>query len=493
MSHSRSFGDLLTEYMSRTGIGDAELARRVNVNRLTLIRWREGVTERPRHRQDVARCADVLRLTQEERDEFLQAAGFQPDVPTEAKPVAEGATPPQQEGESQAESGTKIPARGSLFNLTRAPVAASLFIVVALAAVLSISIGIVDFEAMFAPDPTVAPTPVARRTSVPVPTATPTPAVVAQDGESLILLAPFANYTVGGQGYNVSGRLRERIDAELDVPGLPNARTFLWPVTIHSESEARDVTERSGALLTIWGEYDSGRVLARVTTPQGSSRPGTQRIVDIASTPSQLPATINVRLVGAVRHLALVTAGRVYLDQGNYDHAKAVLLRAANPPPADPDVLADVRYLLGMAYLDGELFDFDESIVLLSLVLEAKPRSVDALNGRAIAYLQRGRDGDTSRALADLDWAISLSSDSSGARYNRALASAELGYYDAAERDLSVYRTRAESLPEQACREAYLAAADVLSARIAEGRDGGDTQNLDAARLSPINPGRLSC
>ena len=71
--------------MERTGIGDAELARRIPVSRPTLIRWKEGVTTRPRYREDVVRCAELLRLTQAETDEFLLAAGFSP----ETAPVAE--------------------------------------------------------------------------------------------------------------------------------------------------------------------------------------------------------------------------------------------------------------------------------------------------------------------------------------------------------------------------------------------------------------------
>ena len=421
MSHSRSFAELLTEYMARTGIGDAELARRINVNRLTLIRWREGVTERPRHREDVARCADVLRLTPDERNELLLAAGFQPDSPAVVVPTTDESADTS-DGEALGREETAVPPiRES--NVTRKwilAIAATLAAVVLLGAGLAVVTGSLD---LVGPDPTPepatpVPTPIATSspgaTSTPtpvIPTATPRPATIARDGESLILVAPFANYTAGGQGYNVSGRLRERIDAELNFSGLPNARTFLWPETIRSEVEARDATLRSGALLTIWGEYDSGRVLARFTTAQSSDGTGEQRIVDIASSPSELPTTINVNLTGAVRYLTLVTTGRVYLDQGEYDRAKAVLVRASNPPPGDPSALADIRLLLGMAYLGGESFDFDESIVMFSFVLDEDPRSVEALNGRAVAYMRRGRDGDIDRALPDLIRAESIRPD----------------------------------------------------------------------------------
>jgi len=73
--------------MRRVGITDAELARAIGVRRQTIFRWKEGLTARPRHRDDVLRCADKLRLTPQERDEFLLAAGFAPQEPVSAPPA----------------------------------------------------------------------------------------------------------------------------------------------------------------------------------------------------------------------------------------------------------------------------------------------------------------------------------------------------------------------------------------------------------------------
>ncbi len=73
------FAQLLTEYMNRIRISNAELAKRVQVRRQTIYRWRHGVVERPRHREDVLRCASALGLTPGERDALLMAAGFQPE------------------------------------------------------------------------------------------------------------------------------------------------------------------------------------------------------------------------------------------------------------------------------------------------------------------------------------------------------------------------------------------------------------------------------
>jgi transcriptional regulator with XRE-family HTH domain len=71
-----SVGELLTEYMTRTGISDSELARSLGVSRQTIFRWKEGLTARPRVREDVLCCAERLRLTPAERDALLLAAGF---------------------------------------------------------------------------------------------------------------------------------------------------------------------------------------------------------------------------------------------------------------------------------------------------------------------------------------------------------------------------------------------------------------------------------
>jgi transcriptional regulator with XRE-family HTH domain len=43
-----SFGELLTEYMTRMGISDSELARSLGISRQTIFRWKEGLTARPR-------------------------------------------------------------------------------------------------------------------------------------------------------------------------------------------------------------------------------------------------------------------------------------------------------------------------------------------------------------------------------------------------------------------------------------------------------------
>ncbi|MCI0475423.1 MAG: helix-turn-helix domain-containing protein, partial [Anaerolineales bacterium] len=74
-----TFSELLTEYMTRTGISDSELARHLGISRQTIFRWKEGLTARPRVREDVLKCAERLRLSPPERDNLLLAAGFAPE------------------------------------------------------------------------------------------------------------------------------------------------------------------------------------------------------------------------------------------------------------------------------------------------------------------------------------------------------------------------------------------------------------------------------
>ncbi len=386
----QTFAELLTEFTSRTGIGDAELARRIPVSRLTLVRWKEGVTERPRYREDVLRVAEILRLTDEERDLLLVAGGFAPESPPE---------PP--EASLPATQGEALPERAPDVLLTIRPrrrrtglTAAAVALVVVAAA------GVVAGLALR--DTTVYPE--------------------AAEGESLIVLAPFVNYTSGQQGFNVAGRLQDAIDTEIREAGLTGARTVEWPKEIEDEEDAEEAGERSGARLVIWGEYDSGRVIARFTVPQSEAQPRAGEVVDIASSPVGLPVTINAGLTAEVRHVALITLGQLYLEQQEFDLAKTVLIQASTSPPSDPEALANLRFLMGRAYRGGELFDYDEAIWLFTQTLAIRPTSAEAYINRGLSYLDRGREGDTDEAIADLTRALAIDFQNAAAYRGRAAA-----------------------------------------------------------------------
>ena len=403
-----NFADLLTSYMARIGVGDAEFARRLGVSRLTLIRWKEGVTLRPRYREDVLRCADLLRLGPDERNGLLLSAGFSPvDAPqpedAQAAPSSADVYEANETDEPQPIAQEAKPDSGVHRSRTRKkPLVLAVALVVLLAAV-----GAGGGAVVFMSGP-----------------GHPT----AVDGESLILMAEFANYTAGQQGFNVRGRLKQEIDQEVRKSGLSTIRTAEWPMTIASESAASDAGQRAKAAIVIWGEYDSGRVMATFTIPEGRSDTHQQLVVDIDSSPSDLPTTINIDLPDEVRSLALLTLGQLYLDRSDFDHAKTVLVQALARPPIDPDTLASLRYRLGLAYLGGELADLDEAIWLFTQVLAVKPRSADTYSSRGLAYSERGRKGDSALAVRDLSQAVAISPDSESSFVNRAAIYLERGW-----------------------------------------------------------------
>ena len=411
MSHLKTFAELLTAFMERTGIGDAELARRIPVSRPTLIRWKEGVTARPRYREDVVRCAEILRLTAEETDELLLAAGF-----------SSGTAPPLEELPPSSEAAPTVGAASHTApRRRRLRVFGAAVLLLIAAAVAALAFGLLDT--------TVYP--------------------VAAEGESLIVTAPFVNYTAGAQGFNVVGRLRAAIDAEIRAVGLTAARTVEWPEEIDGAAAAEEASRRSKATLVIWGEYDSGRVIARFTGPGGGFA-GAQQVVDIVSSPAELPTTINVGLTGEVRHVALLTLGRLYLEQREFDRAKHVFLRALDLSPSDATALANVRFLLGHAYMGGDLADLDEAIWLFTQVLAVEPQSVDVLNSRAGAFLDRGRAGDADLAIDDLLHAASIRPGRAATSLNLAVAYLDRGTEGDPDRALAALTEALAAQPDYA-------------------------------------------
>ena len=292
--------------------------------------------------------------------------------------------------------------------------------VVAVVAAIAVGLALIDFSGE--PDNPVTPT---IEAPVDVPGEPDHP--VAETGEALILIAPFANYTAGQLEFNIRGRLRDSINREIAAAGLEGIRIDDWVETVPGNRAALSAAEQSGAAIVIWGEYDSGRVLANLTsTPTENESLGPQ-VVEIATSPSELPTAINLNLTAEVRSVALLTLSQVYLQRGEYEPAKTVLYQALEHPPADPAALANTRYRLGQAYLGGEYADLDEAIWRFTEVLEVQPRSADTYGSRGLAYLERGRPGDEDLAIADLTRASELAPHLSAPYLNRAAAYAARG------------------------------------------------------------------
>ena len=87
------FPDLLGRHMRRIRASAAGVASEIGISREAVNNWRQGYSLPSRkHRDKVLACANYLRLTEQESNELLASAGFEPEFPTE--PVQHGIAAP---------------------------------------------------------------------------------------------------------------------------------------------------------------------------------------------------------------------------------------------------------------------------------------------------------------------------------------------------------------------------------------------------------------
>jgi len=201
----------------------------------------------------------------------------------------------------------------------------------------------------------------------------------------------------------------------------------VWPEEIRDAVGAEAVRGRARATVVIWGEYDSGRVLARFMVSGSRPEPDERQLEELVASPSDLSATINSALSAEVRYMALLTLGQLYADREDYDQARAVFSQALAQPPAESDAIATLYFHLGHIYQVGEPVDLDQAIQHYSQVITLEPGWVTAYNNRAVAYMGRGQAGDLERAIEDLTHAIEAKPDYAVAYINRGVAYLERG------------------------------------------------------------------
>ena len=244
----------------------------------------------------------------------------------------------------------------------------------------------------------------------------------ARPGEMLVVVGQFANYTGGVQGYNVADRLQKALKRELDAARLTAVRAVIWPEVIPDEAAARAVSGRSGATLVIWGEYDSGRVVGRLTLPTVQTEGDEKRYEKLLASPDDLSTTINADLPEEVRYLVLLTLGQLYAEKGDYERARGVLLQALARPPADPAALASLQFLLGYVHQSSKPPDLSAAIAAYTQALALQETLLAAHINRASAYLRRGAPGDLEAAVADLTDVIAAMPGDATAHVNRGAA-----------------------------------------------------------------------
>lgn len=422
----RTFAELLREYAARTGASDAELARAVGVRRQTIFRWKEGTVARPRSAEDVVRLAGKLRLSDAERDEFLLAAGFPPVVAAPARLAApitlnadDGATGVVPGAADDRQEYVMSPVPAAL-----APARPRFRFLVMIGLVL---LGALTAWLLFRP-----------RVVYPV----------SQGDETLIVVGQFANYTGGSQGYNVPGRIRQALEREIAGARLANVRVAEWPDPIRTQDVADEVAARSRAALLIWGEYDSGRVLARFTVSDGGEVREAAPLERLIATTDDLSAVVNSDLPEEARFLALLNLSQVLIDRSQADMATALLAQAASHGVQDAAGKITLYFLTGLAAQQGQPPDLDAAIEAYGEALALRPDLVAAYHNRAVACLKRQAAGDVELALADLTRYLAAYPDAAEALTNRGTAHLLLGGNDHARQALIDLNRALEFTPD---------------------------------------------
>lgn len=394
----KTFAQLLTDYTERTGVTDAELARHLGVRRQTIFRWKEGLTKRPRERQDVLRLADKLRLSPAERDELLLAAGFAPETPLPAAAMRSG---------EEADS-VLIPIDNASSPRRTLPwrwlLIGGVILFIGLAALLAWEMRNADetpYTASIALGPTAAP------------------------GETLILIGQFANYGGEKLGYNVAGRLGEALREQFEIADINDVRVQPIPEIIANQEQAEKLGRAQNASLIIWGEYDSGRVLAHVTPLKEDASP--QEVRHVLDDFADLNATINADLPEEVQWLALVAMAQVAYMNQDYAKAEKAFRQALQQYPRGVKGLDIVMFYLALLDDRKPDADLDEIIAYYTRAIDLAPGFVSALNNRSAAYMQRNAPGDLERAIADLRRVVTLLPDEVSGHYNLGLALSKSG------------------------------------------------------------------
>lgn len=384
----KSFSELLAEYMNRTGISDSELARTLGVRRQTIFRWKEGMVERPRHREDVLLCASKLRLSPEERDGLLLAAGFSPEtvVPTAISelPLQTAAPVSIPEPVSPTAPPRAIPRR-----------ILTIFAIVALASL----VGAI----------------VIMRDKSPYP--------VAASGETLILISSFGSPVPSAtatpypraptQPSNIDARLQATLEREILAARLERVRVAALPQRVGDTRAAEDARQRSNAAILVWGKFEGNTLTANLTIATPASRADEIALEALVLAPTEMQLKVTPDEFQAFAWLALA---QIHLDRSEYDLARASLTQAQSHPLRNSETQAALAAYHGYVNQIAKPPDPHEAILAYSQAIDLAPNAFAAYVNRGVAYVQQN---NTPKWQADLDRAIVLKADDMIA--NRAL------------------------------------------------------------------------
>jgi transcriptional regulator with XRE-family HTH domain len=297
-----TFSELLSQYIKRTGISDAELARAIGISRQTVFRWREGLTSRPNSRQDVLAIVKKLRLATDEKNSLLMSAGFRPEEPaapqtgtgeeSEPPPTALETPPPG----SPLSAGKARSKRARLIGMV------SLVVLVCLA--------IIFLAIKYWPEwfPPVSNTGYSQNQ-----TATQTaPVFIASPGELLVLVASLSDTP---SGISLTGQLADSLNREAAGNRVSDFRAVVISDKVTGASEADSLLKGHKAKLIVYGTNTNGSISITFTPPP--AQPFSPIILDEADITGE-----------RVKTLSLLVLASVTLNQGERDQALMFLSAA---------------------------------------------------------------------------------------------------------------------------------------------------------------------
>lgn len=493
----QSFGELLSEYMTRTGISDSEMARHLGISRQTIFRWKEGMTARPRERQDVLKCADRLRLTPAERDALLLAAGFAPEIRLPGEPGATQALttvePMSLATVEPAGMVVTVPARRN-----RARWLLSFLLILLAAGTIAAALFFLPNERQTLIALVLPPTP--------SPTATPLPP------NQIVALAQFNSRGGTAPAYDVTARLRQTLEGEIEAQALAGARLADVADQVRDETRAEQLRLRAGAEILVWGNYAGDNVRVEIgSAPRVPSAQTASSVVPVL--PRDQSVTLDMRQPHETRALALLVLLPLHLDREGAPRARANLAEAQAVSSLSAEMRAALDFLRG--YLLQTTNPVDPAGAVQAYDQNLKTTSLyEAYLNRGLAYLALNEDASAksdfqraqligsarAEAWRATCWAFALEQqpgaglpfceaaatrDATGWSLDtRAIVYAELGRYAEAANEFENFLRWLDTQPAPA-RDKFAPSRRAWIETLRGGKNPFDAQTLNALRGMP--------
>lgn len=278
----------------------------------------------------------------------------------------------------------------------------------------------------------------------------PTPTVVlptptsgipaAAEGEILALVAQFR----GQETIDVTSRIVEKLDAEIEATNLPNVRVARLPYIVEDSAIAQQLGEHHKATIVIWGWYDAVGSTANFETIGDHERIKVARqesleseevsVQEAVSKPSSRSAIyFRQELPEEMTYFTSFAIGQLYYWDEQFDDALAAFTSAIRNAEGKDQLTGLGAVYFYRGYIYGSIRDQPEKAIEdYEAAIELKPDFVEAYNNLGNEYSNLGEYGF---ALEKYNKALEIDPEFASAYNNRGNAYRDLGKYDQAVSD----------------------------------------------------------